>query len=159
MATISGSSSILLLLSLLTTTTASPLQRRNIGGVRLCDQVNWGGNCWYGILPLNQCIALNSLYVQTPIPPHVFPISTAYLGTDPHDRNSKGKVLSFRPDEGTECYLMQDRCTSSDHFIGVDYDSTFTGDLSGLEWIADAESFLCTDLDDPAPFEFEMRNP
>lgn len=48
---------------LLTTTSASPLQKRNVGGIRLCDQVNWAGNCWYGIVPLNECIALNSLYV------------------------------------------------------------------------------------------------
>ena len=48
---------------LLTTISASPLQKRNIGGIRLCDQANWAGNCWYGIVPLNDCIALNSLYV------------------------------------------------------------------------------------------------
>lgn len=58
-----------LLLTLATTTLASPLsffqhhQKRNIGGVRLCDQPNWGGNCWYGIMPLDTCVALNSLYV------------------------------------------------------------------------------------------------
>ena len=46
-----------------TMTSASPLTKRNLGGVRLCDQANWGGNCWYGIMPLNECIALNSLYV------------------------------------------------------------------------------------------------
>jgi hypothetical protein len=44
-----------------TMTTATPLTKRNLGGVRLCDQANWGGNCWYGIVPLNDCIALNSL--------------------------------------------------------------------------------------------------
>jgi hypothetical protein len=43
------------------TTTATPLTKRNLGGVRLCDQPNWGGNCWYGIVPLNTCMALNSL--------------------------------------------------------------------------------------------------
>lgn len=26
---------------------------------------------------------------------------------DTVDLNSKGKVLSFRPDDGTECFLMQ----------------------------------------------------
>jgi hypothetical protein len=44
-----------------TTTTATPLTKRNLGGVRLCDQPNWGGNCWYGIVPLSTCMALNSL--------------------------------------------------------------------------------------------------
>jgi hypothetical protein len=49
-----------------TTTLANPLAKRNIGGIRLCDQTNWAGNCWYGIVPLNDCIALNSLYVFSP---------------------------------------------------------------------------------------------
>jgi hypothetical protein len=44
-------------------TAANPLVKRNIGGVRLCNQTNWAGNCWYGIVPLNDCIALNALYV------------------------------------------------------------------------------------------------
>jgi hypothetical protein len=48
---------------LLTVTSANPLTKRNIGGIRLCDQTNWAGNCWYGVVPLNECIALNSLYV------------------------------------------------------------------------------------------------
>jgi hypothetical protein len=45
-------------------TSATPLAKRNIGGVRLCDQTNWQGNCWYGIVPLNDCIVLNALYVH-----------------------------------------------------------------------------------------------
>lgn len=53
---------------LLATTSATPLAKRNIGGIRLCDQVNWGGNCWYGIVLLNECIALNSLYVLDHFP-------------------------------------------------------------------------------------------
>jgi hypothetical protein len=52
---------LLLAITTTTTTTATPLTKRNIGGVRLCDQANWGGNCWYGVVPLNDCIALNSL--------------------------------------------------------------------------------------------------
>ena len=54
---------------------------------------------------------------------------------------------------------MQDRCTSADQFISVDYDSDISSDLSGLDWIADAESFLCTDLDTPTPSEFETGDP
>jgi hypothetical protein len=38
-----------------------PLSKRSVGGIRLCDEPNWGGNCWYGVVPLNACIALNSL--------------------------------------------------------------------------------------------------
>ncbi|KAM0713793.1 hypothetical protein Q7P37_010755 [Cladosporium fusiforme] len=101
---------------LLATTTASPLEKRNLGGVRLCDQPNWGGNCWYGIMPLDECIALNSF---------------------------AGKVLSFRPDDGTECFLMQRRCDSDDQFISFEYDSEHVADLSIFDWIADANSFTC----------------
>ncbi|KAM0710674.1 hypothetical protein Q7P35_001412 [Cladosporium inversicolor] len=106
-----------LLLTSTTPTLASPLiTKRNIGGIRLCDQTNWTGNCWYGVVPLNECIALNSF---------------------------KGKVLSFRPDDGTECFLMQKRCDSDDQFVSAEYDSDFVGDLSQFDWIADAESFMC----------------
>jgi len=57
-----------LTLILTTTTSANPLVKRNIGGIRLCDQINWAGNCWYGVVPLNECIALNSLYVLSLFP-------------------------------------------------------------------------------------------
>jgi hypothetical protein len=56
-----------LTLLLTAATSANPLQKRNIGGIRLCDQPNWGGNCWYGVVPLNDCIALNSLYDLSPL--------------------------------------------------------------------------------------------
>jgi hypothetical protein len=52
---------ILLATTTITTTAATPLTKRNLGGVRLCDQANWGGNCWYGIVPPSTCMALNSL--------------------------------------------------------------------------------------------------
>lgn len=56
-----------LTLLLTAATSANPLQKRNIGGIRLCNQPNWGGNCWYGVVPLNDCIALNSLYDLSPL--------------------------------------------------------------------------------------------
>lgn len=97
--------------------------------------------------------------------------------------HSAGKVLSFRPDEGTECFLMQyvltispsllpntslslkattnfllepapsdfsfalshnrRRCDSDDQFISFENDSENVDDLSGLDWIGDANSFMC----------------
>ncbi|OQO05828.1 hypothetical protein B0A48_09923 [Cryoendolithus antarcticus] len=98
---------------------ASPLQtleKRNVGGVRLCDQINWQGDCWYGILPINTCISLNSF---------------------------AGKTLSFRPDDATECFLMQDRCDVSNSYADFTSASSGTNDLSVLPWIGKTESFIC----------------
>ncbi|KAI7149535.1 hypothetical protein KC343_g6790 [Hortaea werneckii] len=58
----------------------STLAKRNIGGVRLCTGSEWTGWCQYVIWPLNECISLNDF---------------------------AGHTLSFRPDEGTQCFLMQ----------------------------------------------------
>jgi hypothetical protein len=55
-----------LLLLTTTTTFANPLVKRNIGGIRLCDQTNWADDYWYGVVPLNDCIALNGLYAASP---------------------------------------------------------------------------------------------
>lgn len=51
----------LLLLTASGIATPLALNKRNLGGVRLCDQPNWEGNCWYGVVPLNDCNDLNSL--------------------------------------------------------------------------------------------------
>lgn len=40
--------------------TSTGLQKRNVGGVRLSDGADFTGNVWYGIMPLADCIALNS---------------------------------------------------------------------------------------------------
>ena len=36
------------------------LSKRNIGGVRLSDGINFTGHVWYGIFPLDQCINLGA---------------------------------------------------------------------------------------------------
>ena len=36
------------------------LQKRNVGGVRLSDGKDFSGHVWYGVVPLAECIALNS---------------------------------------------------------------------------------------------------
>ncbi|KAL1587732.1 hypothetical protein WHR41_03684 [Cladosporium halotolerans] len=98
------------------TTALPPALPTNLGGIRLCTEPNYAGNCWYGIMPLDDCIALNSF---------------------------AGKVLSFRPDEGTECFLMQGRCNSDDQFASFESDSELSADLTRFDWIKDAESFIC----------------
>jgi hypothetical protein len=82
-----------LTLLLTASTSVNPLQKRNIGGIRLCDQPNWAGNCWYGVVPLNDCIALNSLYVYLQsLYRHLVPVSrdllTYWLTTPKQQRQS-----------------------------------------------------------------------
>ena len=36
----------------------SLVDKRNVGGVRLSDGLNFTGHVWYGVWPLNECISL-----------------------------------------------------------------------------------------------------
>ncbi|KAK5122592.1 hypothetical protein LTR85_003855 [Meristemomyces frigidus] len=95
---------------------SSTFSKRNVGGVRLCTGTDWTGYCDYVIWPLNECINLNDY---------------------------AGHVLSFRPDEDTECYLMQGKCDANSEYADLLYDSTGLGDLNILPWIAQANSYMC----------------
>jgi len=77
--------------------TDNTLAKRNVGGVRLCTGADWTGECWYGIYTLDVCINLNDLYVSR----------TMLWRGGMLIVSSAGHVLSFRPDEDTECFLMQ----------------------------------------------------
>ncbi|OQN96037.1 hypothetical protein B0A48_18028 [Cryoendolithus antarcticus] len=116
MLSIASFTSIALLIASALASPLNVLEKRNVGGVRLCDQINWQGDCWYGILPINTCISLNSF---------------------------AGKTLSFRPDDATECFLMQGRCDASNSYADFTSASSGTNDLSVLSWIAKTESFIC----------------
>ena len=39
---------------------ADMVQKRNIGGVYICTDINWGGRCGYAVQPLGECIVLGS---------------------------------------------------------------------------------------------------
>nr|POE85165.1 hypothetical protein CFP56_67323 [Quercus suber] len=58
-------------------------------------------------------------------------------------RNSAGNVLSFRPDAGTECFVMQGRCNAATAYADLYHDSADVGDLSDYAWIAQAQSYIC----------------
>ena len=58
----------------------SLIEKRDISGVKLCSEPQFQGACWSGVYPLNDCINLNSW---------------------------TGKVGSFEPDDGTQCFVMQ----------------------------------------------------
>ncbi|KAK4545343.1 hypothetical protein LTR36_003523 [Oleoguttula mirabilis] len=95
---------------------SSTLSKRNVGGVRLCTGIDWTGYCDYVIWPLNECINL---------------------------RDYAGRVLSFRPDEDTECYLMQGKCDANSEYADLFYDSVGLGRLDLLPWCAEMQSYLC----------------
>ncbi|TKA34910.1 hypothetical protein B0A54_13873 [Friedmanniomyces endolithicus] len=135
---------LLLLLGLTTTILAAPrplhkaptphsllarsgLLKRASGGVKLCTGANYSGICDYVVWPLNECIALNDY---------------------------AGHTLSFQPDAGTECFLMQrvpsrflppspGRCNSEKVYADLLNDTAEDADLSGLAWIGQSESYLC----------------
>lgn len=52
-------------------------QKRNIGGVFICPDVNWGGQCGYAVQALDKCIVLGSDWAD--------------------------KISSFGPDQCTTC--------------------------------------------------------
>ncbi|GAB7361826.1 hypothetical protein MBLNU230_g1868t1 [Neophaeotheca triangularis] len=56
------------------------LAKRLPGGVRMCTEERFGGFCWWGVYELNTCVGLGSF---------------------------TGNIGSFRPDEPTNCFLMQ----------------------------------------------------
>jgi hypothetical protein len=42
-----------------TESTGSNMAKRTRGGVRISDGKNFTGHPWYGVYPINECIALN----------------------------------------------------------------------------------------------------
>lgn len=57
------------------------LEKRALGGVYICTDINWGGTCGYAVQPTYTCID---------------------MGTD-WDK----KISSFGPDSGTQCVLYK----------------------------------------------------
>ena len=36
------------------------LEKRTVGGIFICSDINWGGTCGYAVQPINTCITLGS---------------------------------------------------------------------------------------------------
>lgn len=104
---------------------------QNIGGVYICENINWGGKCGYAVQPLNTCIKLGSDW--------------------------KDKISSFGPDQCTQCKgWLNDHCESysfpggSPTFLGF-WTFNYPGDASGgigtfEPWNDRIESFQCTQV-------------
>lgn len=65
-------------------------QKRNVGGVFICTDINWGGRCGYAVQPVNECIVLGSDWDK--------------------------QISSFGPDQCTECTAYA--CVSSSRHPG-----------------------------------------
>ncbi|EMC92285.1 hypothetical protein BAUCODRAFT_58449, partial [Baudoinia panamericana UAMH 10762] len=85
-------------------------------GITLCTGINFTSSCDSVAWPVNECIALNDY---------------------------SGKTLSFRPDAGFECLLMQDRCNGNEQYADLYHDSIEDSDLSRLSWINMTRSYEC----------------
>lgn len=60
----------------------SSLEKRTVGGVYICTDINWSGTCGYAVQPLNTCIHLDFPWYHT--------------------------ISSFGPDVGTACTWYSD---------------------------------------------------
>ncbi|KAJ6558988.1 hypothetical protein B0H10DRAFT_2201296 [Mycena sp. CBHHK59/15] len=58
------------------TTTDTTLAKRNIGGIYICTDINWKGDCGYAVQPVNTCINMGSEWYR----------KISSLGPDPGTR-------------------------------------------------------------------------
>ncbi|KAK8221897.1 hypothetical protein M8818_000062 [Zalaria obscura] len=91
-------------------------EKRAVGGVYMCTEANWSGNCQYLAYPVDTCVQLSDEWAS--------------------------QVSSFGPDAGTSCMIMQGHCSSSEDFYG-DIVSPGYADLSTIEWSDRMTSYLC----------------
>lgn len=52
------------IVALATSMPLAQISKRSIGGARICTGAEYSGTCWYGVMPVNACIDLNSLFVS-----------------------------------------------------------------------------------------------
>lgn len=127
----------LLLLSLLGAASSAPtveiaerspvaeLEKRTVGGIYLCTDINFSGTCGYKVQPLNTCIVL----------------------TSPYDLS----ISSFGPDKGTKCHLYSTHdcttygCSSPGCGFAPDIILSYPGsaDLRNQNFNDHARSFDC----------------
>ncbi|KAF8662054.1 hypothetical protein AX16_001239 [Volvariella volvacea WC 439] len=93
------------------------LEGRAVGGVYICEHLNWGAPCGYAVQPIGQCIVLGSDW--------------------------KNKISSFGPDPGTICFgYSQNSCSQAQwNFV---YPGDSTGGLStSRPWNDQLTNFMC----------------
>ncbi|KAJ7636798.1 hypothetical protein FB45DRAFT_449969 [Roridomyces roridus] len=90
------------------------------GGVFICQNTDWQGECGYAVQPLNECIVLVAPWLET--------------------------VSSFGPDNGATCFAFSSgNCDSNE----AQWSFTFPGDNTGGEatsnpWNDKITNFACT---------------
>ncbi|KAI0346650.1 hypothetical protein BDW22DRAFT_789809 [Trametopsis cervina] len=113
---------------------ATHLQKRTVGGVYICVDINWGGRCGYAVQPLNTCIVLGS------------------------DWNKQ--ISSFGPDPCTRCFASSySNCGANiSPTTGDSWTFNYPGDPSGgagaqspyTPWNDKISSFSCSQTCAPA---------
>ncbi|KAF2100439.1 hypothetical protein NA57DRAFT_54528 [Rhizodiscina lignyota] len=74
---------------------ANPIEKRTPGGIYICTDINWSGECGYKVQPLNTCIHLDDPWYHT--------------------------ISSFGPDQGTSCQMYSDKNCNFPIGSGIGY--------------------------------------
>ncbi|KAI5120973.1 hypothetical protein M0805_006645 [Coniferiporia weirii] len=112
-------------IALSTGTAASPtpapatetLEKRTVGGVYICTDLNWEGTCGYAVQPLEECIVLGSEWSD--------------------------QISSFGPDECTTCFGYEESSCSEASWE-FNYPGDGSGGLStNNPWNDNIRAFMC----------------
>lgn len=103
---------------------ASPIEKRQVGGVLLCTGVNATGTCKYQVYPLNQCQQLEKPFYQ----------NTNTFAVDGEDFECYPRLV----DCGVIC-KSPTGCT----FGAVDFNYEHKWNLSAISWDKYITSFDC----------------
>ncbi|KAI5120972.1 hypothetical protein M0805_006644 [Coniferiporia weirii] len=97
--------------------TTDELEKRTVGGVFICTDINWGGTCGYAVQPIDECIILGSDW--------------AY------------KISSFGPDECTTCFAYSQPSCAEESWEFT-YPGDATGGLGTSDlWNDLIAAFMC----------------
>ncbi|KAG5979715.1 hypothetical protein E4U55_004838 [Claviceps digitariae] len=117
-------SSIAALASVAAVVTASPVEKRQVGGVLLCTGTNATGTCKYQVYPLNQCQQLEPPFYQ----------NTSTFAVDGEGFECTPRLVNC----GGIC-MSPTGCT----FGAVDFNYQHKWDLGAIGWNTYITSFDC----------------
>ncbi|KAJ6606927.1 hypothetical protein B0H10DRAFT_576856 [Mycena sp. CBHHK59/15] len=100
------------------TTTDTTLAKRNIGGIYICTDINWKGDCGYAVQPVNTCINMGSEWYR--------------------------KISSLGPDPGTRVQLFGNLNCQADTFGSPIVTYPGYGNLNDIGWNDHIASFYVT---------------
>ncbi|TFK71705.1 hypothetical protein BDN72DRAFT_895410 [Pluteus cervinus] len=113
-----GVTSDLSVLGVLVTPDGSPDNKGTPGGVYFCTDINWKGSCAYTLLPLNQCVTIETFL--------------------------QDKISSVGPDPGADCAAWSNTSCDGTPSWGFNYPGDPTGGLqTDNPWNDRVKSIQC----------------